>query len=54
LWCGLFFLSLVVENVVLFIDREILVQTDLSGLRHGAAVVGTLVLLYGLIWDAQR
>lgn len=51
LWCAVFFLTLTAENVVLFLDREIFVDTDLLVLRRGLALLGIGVLLYGLIWE---
>jgi hypothetical protein len=53
LWCGLFFLALAVENVILFIDLVLVPETDLLGVRTSAALVGTLLLLYGLIWEVR-
>lgn len=51
LWCGAFFLLQAVENVVLFLDKEVYRETDLLVLRRGVALTGTAVLMYGLIWD---
>lgn len=53
LWCGLFFLALVAENVVLFVDRVFIPDVELPGPRLALALLGTAVLLYGLIWDAK-
>jgi hypothetical protein len=53
LWCGLFFLGLVLENVILFIDLVLVPQIDLSGLRTSAALAGSMMLLYGLIWEVR-
>jgi hypothetical protein len=53
LWCGIFFLALALENVGLFLDLVVLPNVDLSGVRTTVALVGTLLLLYGLIWDAK-
>ncbi|MBI1901094.1 MAG: hypothetical protein HYS13_08290 [Planctomycetia bacterium] len=49
LWCGLFFLALTAENILLFIDVIVVPRTDLTVLRRGIALIGTLLLLYGLI-----
>jgi hypothetical protein len=51
LWCGLFFLALMVENVVLFIDLVLLPEVDLSTVRNGTALVGVLLLLGGLFGE---
>lgn len=53
LWCGLFFLALAAENVLLFVDVVVVPHIDLSGWRAGAALGGMLLLLYGLIWEVQ-
>lgn len=53
LWSGLCFLGLAGNNVVLFIDCVVLPDIDLSILRSALALVGLLLLLYGLIWEAE-
>jgi len=55
LWCGLCFLALTVENVVLFLDLIVFPgpQTDLSAFHISAAVAGVALLLYGLIWEVK-
>lgn len=51
LLCGLFFLSLSLENVLVFVDRIILPDVDLYLLRTSVAMVGVSLFLVGLIWD---
>ncbi len=53
LWCGLCFLALTAENVILFVDVVVFPDTDLSGLHLSAALLGVALLLYGLIWEAK-
>jgi hypothetical protein len=53
LWCSLFFLGLTLENVILVIDLLLLPDVDLSGFRTSAALVGAVLLLYGLIWEVK-
>ena len=53
LWCGLCFLALTAENVILFLDLVIFPDIDLSYLHFSAAGIGVLVLLYGLIWEVR-
>lgn len=53
LWCGLFFLSLALENAALFIDRVLVPEIDLSAVRNSIALVGTALLLYCLIWEVK-
>jgi hypothetical protein len=59
LWSSLCFVGLALNNVMLFVDRVILPdETQLLGIdfalwRSGSALAGLLLLLYGLIWDAE-
>ncbi|HEY1379205.1 MAG TPA: DUF5985 family protein [Gemmataceae bacterium] len=53
LWCGLCFLALALENVILFVDRELLPETDLTAERTAVALAGVLLLLYGLVWETE-
>ena len=59
LWGSLCFVALAANNVLLFIDRVVMPETDailgvqFSVWRAGTALVGLLLLLYGLIWDAE-
>lgn len=53
LWCGLCFLALTVENLILFIDLVIFPKQDLAEYHFVAAGVGVVVLLYGLIWEVK-
>jgi len=52
-WSGLCFIGLALNNALLFIDLEVFPQTDLFLLRSLPALVGLLLLIYGLIWDTQ-
>lgn len=53
LWCGLFFLALAGENAMLFVDLVLVPDTDLSMIRRLIPLCGVVVLLFGLIWDAE-
>ena len=53
LWCGLCFVGLALNNVLLFVDVFLVPDVDLSVVRQLPAVAGVLVLLYGLVWDAR-
>jgi hypothetical protein len=49
LWCGLFFVAMTAENVILFIDLEILSdQVSLLFYRRAVALGGAIILIYGL------
>lgn len=54
LWCGLFFCVLTLENIVLFLDLIVLPDdVDLSILRSSIALLGVLLLLYGLVMESK-
>ncbi|HEY9398150.1 MAG TPA: DUF5985 family protein [Burkholderiales bacterium] len=53
LWAGICFVGLAVENVILFLDMVVIDDIDLALWRNGAALIGLLFLLYGLIWEAR-
>jgi hypothetical protein len=53
LWCGLCFLALTVENLILFIDLVLIPEKDLSAFHIAAALIGVTLLLYGLIWEVR-
>lgn len=53
MWCGLFFLALATENLVLFVDLELVPNVDLSLIRSLIPLAGVAILLYGLVWDTK-
>jgi hypothetical protein len=53
LWSGLCFVGLALNNVVLVIDLMVVPDTDLSTWRLVPAAAGILLLLYGLVWEAE-
>ena len=53
LWAGLCFAGLTLNNLVLVIDKVVLVDVDLSIWRTYVALISMAVLLYGLIWDSE-
>jgi len=53
LWTGLCFAALTVTNALLFLDKVVLPEIDLTAARQLITVAGMGVLLYGLVWDAQ-
>ena len=52
-WSSLCFVGLAANNVILFVDRVVLPQVDLSLPRTGAALFALLVLLFGLVWESR-
>lgn len=53
LWSGLCFVGLLLNNLLLVIDRVIGPAYDLSTWRLVPAVIGMMLLLYGLIWEGE-
>jgi len=49
-WSGLCFAGLSVNNMLVVLDRVVLPSWDLLTWRLMAALIGVLLLLYGLIW----
>ena len=52
-WSGICFLGLVVENLLLHLDRIIFPHVDLSMYRHLVGLAALLSLVYALVWDSQ-
>lgn len=52
-WSGLCFVCFTITNILLFIDVVVFPQTDLSAWRSGIALLGIVMLLYGLIWETR-
>ena len=49
-WSAIAFLLLTVTNILLFVDLVILgAGVDLTIIRNGSTLLGTILLLYGLI-----
>jgi hypothetical protein len=54
LWSGLCFMGLTANNVLVAIDLIVLgPEVSLFLIRNLAALIGLVLLLYGLIWDAE-
>ena len=52
-WSGLCFALLTVNNSLVVVDLVILPEVNLFLLRNLAALVGVMLLLYGLIWESE-
>jgi hypothetical protein len=52
-WTGVCFAGLALNNLVLFIDKVIAPDVDLSLWRNLPALLGLAALLYGLIWETE-
>ena len=53
LWSSLCFVALFINNLMLMIDRVIFPDLIAPAWRTAAALVGLMLLVYGLIWDAE-
>jgi len=53
LWSGLCFVGLTLNNLLVVLEKVLLPIIDLSTPRLVVALLAMLVLLYGLIWDAE-
>jgi hypothetical protein len=50
-WSSICFVGLMVSNCILFIDLIIYPDANLTLYRLLPALIGLLILIYGLIWD---
>jgi hypothetical protein len=53
LWCALCFVGLAINNALLFADFVLVPTISLALLRSSVATISLLVLLFGLVWDAE-
>lgn len=52
-WSAMCFAALSINNVLLVLDKLVLPQVDMSTARLLAALLGVLLLLFGLIWEEE-
>jgi len=53
LWSGLCLMGLTITNLLVFIDLVLLPNTDLYPVRLMVAATSMLLLLGGLVWEAE-
>ena len=54
LWSGLCFAGFTLNNILLVLDKVVYPDSiDLTLWRASLALVSVMVLLYGLVWDAE-
>ncbi len=53
LWSGLCFVGLAINNFLLIMDRMVFTSVNLSTIRLIPAVIGMMLLIYGLIWENE-
>jgi hypothetical protein len=53
LWSGLCFVGLALNNLLLFIDVQVVPYIDLSAWRTLPALAGVLLLIYGMVEESR-
>lgn len=53
LWSGICFVGLALNNVILFVDKVVATDADLSTWRIVPAALGIAALVYGLVWETD-
>ena len=53
MWSALGFAGLAVNNVLLFVDRVLVPDVDLTLYRDVSGLAALSVLLFGLIWESK-
>jgi Family of unknown function (DUF5985) len=54
LWAAVCFLGLTINNAMLFVDKIVATDVDLSLWRGLPALAGMLALVFGLLWEESR
>jgi Family of unknown function (DUF5985) len=54
LWAAICFLGLTLNNAVLFVDKVVVTDVDLSLWRTIPALAGMAALVFGLLWEESR
>ena len=54
LWAAVCFLGLTLNNTLLFVDKIVVTDADLSLWRTIPALAGMLALVFGLLWEETR
>ena len=53
LWSAVCFTGLALNNALLFVDKVIAPDVDLSAWRLVPAALGLMALVYGLVWESE-
>lgn len=53
LWCGLGFIGLCFNNCLLTVDAFLGSTADLSLARNLTSLVGSLLVVFGLVWESD-
>jgi hypothetical protein len=52
-WSALCSVGMFLNNAMLVIDTHVIATVDLALYRLTPALIGTMILVYGLIWDVE-
>ena len=52
-WSALCFVGMFLNNAMLVVDTHVIATVDLALYRLTPALIGTMILVYGLIWDVE-
>jgi hypothetical protein len=53
LYSGLAFVGFAIGNTMLFVDTTVVRTVDLALFRNLPVLLGLMILIYGLVWDAK-
>lgn len=53
-WSALCFMGLFLNNALLVVDTHVIPTIDLALYRMLPALIGALILVYGLVWDVDQ
>jgi hypothetical protein len=53
LWSGLCFVGFALNNVLLVLDKRVILDVDMSVWRTVPALIGVALLLFGFVWDSE-
>jgi hypothetical protein len=53
-WAAICFLGLTLNNALLFVDKVLVTDVDLSLWRTIPALAGMLALIFGLLWEETQ
>jgi hypothetical protein len=54
LWCLLCFVGFALNNILLFVDKVVITDVDLSYWRTLPAALGVAALVFGLVWETRE
>ena len=53
MWSSLCFVGLALDNLGLYVDVLVVPDLDISLIRRIPAVIGLMLLIFGLVWDSK-